>query len=336
MARVLIKTFAKDNGPHNNYALSEHRRILDFQQIDRFGQHCLVSDASDADLILFVGPEIGTLLDFRRSLEWRKFPEKCFVFHGGDCPLPLLPGVYTDLEKRFYKSSWTRIGAHLRVAENKSIGNFGHPDQCDLLFSFSGAGSNHHVRGEILKLRHPRAIVADTSAIPLHERQRDGAVSLGEDKYINSYLSLLKRSKFVLCPRGKGTSSWRLFETMKAGRVPVIISDQWVEIQGPDWKRCSIRVAEADVSSIPEILEGREADSIELARGALDVWNNWFSSEVLFHRTIEWCVEIRESRSIPARMRSIMYYPQLLRPRYFRHWFLGDLKRRAISALSSE
>ena len=45
-----------------------------------------------------------------------KIPEKCFVFYGGDCPLPLLPGVYTDIERRFYTSTWTRTGAHLRVA----------------------------------------------------------------------------------------------------------------------------------------------------------------------------------------------------------------------------
>ena len=30
------------------------------------------------------------------------------------------------------------------------------------------------------------------------------------------------RSKFFLCPRGTGTSSIRLYETLSAGRVPVI------------------------------------------------------------------------------------------------------------------
>ena len=236
MSEVMIKCFAKNNGPHNNYALSEYRRLLDFQKIDRFKTHQLVSDAASADLIIFVGPEISTLLDFRRSVEWQQYPEKCFVFYGGDCPLPLLPGVYTDIERRFYASTWTRTGAHLRVAENANISDFGDLSQCDLLFSFSGAGINYQVRHEILRLQHSRGVVFDTSSIPLQDRQRDSATFI-KDNYINSYLSLLRRSKFVLCPRGKGTSSWRLFETMKARRVPVIISDQWVQIEGPEWFR---------------------------------------------------------------------------------------------------
>ena len=214
--------------------------------------HQLVDDGASADLIIFVGPEINTFLDFRRSAEWQKYPEKCFIYYGGDCPLPLLPGVYTDLEHRFYASSWTRTGAHLRVAENTNISDLGDIAQCDLLFSFSGAGINHQVRREILRLQHSRGVVFDTSSVPLPQRQRDSATNI-EDSYINSYLSLLRRSKFVLCPRGKGTSSWRLFETMKAGRVPVIISDQWVQPEGPAWIECSVRIREiAEVLSIPE------------------------------------------------------------------------------------
>ena len=52
----------ENNGPHNNYALNEYRRLLEFPKIDRFKAHQLVSDAPSADLIIFVGPEISTLL----------------------------------------------------------------------------------------------------------------------------------------------------------------------------------------------------------------------------------------------------------------------------------
>ena len=65
------------------------------------------------------------------------------------------------------------------------------------------------------------------------------------------YLSTLLDSRFVLCPRGYGTSSYRLFETMRLGRVPVIISDEWVPPLGPSWLNCSIRISEKRVRELP-------------------------------------------------------------------------------------
>ncbi len=49
-------------------------------------------------------------------------------------------------ESQFYASSWTRTASYLRVAENTNINNFEDVAQCDLLYSFSGAGINHQVR----------------------------------------------------------------------------------------------------------------------------------------------------------------------------------------------
>ena len=50
----------------------------------------------------------------------------------------------------------------------------------------------------------------------------------------------------MICPRGWGSSSIRLFEVMEMGRVPVIISDAWVN-EAPKWADFSVRVSEADV-----------------------------------------------------------------------------------------
>ena len=47
------------------------------------------------------------------------------------------------------------------------------------------------------------------------------------------FRSVMGRSRFVLCPRGKGTSSIRLYEALAYGCVPVIISDDWVAPAGP-------------------------------------------------------------------------------------------------------
>jgi hypothetical protein len=327
--KVAIESFAEKNGASNKFALSELRRLREFQSIDRYKVHSLVQDVDTADIVIFVGSQTATMLDFRRSDAWRHYPDKCFVYYGGDRSIPLLPGIYVSLERRFHRPSWTRSASYLRVAENANI----EPspfDSCDLLYSFAGAISNHPTRKRLLGLSHNRGLVIDRSELPMHQRQRDGLRD-PKDPYITSYVSLLRRSKFVLCPRGIGVSSWRLFETLKAARVPVVISDQWVPPDGPDWGQFSIRVPEADIESIPVVLARREEDAPDLARAAKAAWDEWFAADVVFHRIVEWCLAIKRDRRLPAKLQSRLNYLQLARPFFFRHWLLADLKRLALS-----
>jgi hypothetical protein len=168
--------------------------------------------------------------------------------------------------------------------------------------------------------------VCDTSYLSVQERQRDAAAR-ADDKYVDSYLSLFERSKFILCVRGIGTSRWRLFEALKGGRVPVIISDQWVPPEGPQWAECSIRVPESKVRMIPETLERREPGASKLAIAARKAWDDWFSSEVVFHRIVEWCLTIQADRPLPVQLQTLFYFAHLLRSHFFRHWLMADVKR---------
>jgi hypothetical protein len=118
----------------------------------------------------------------------------------------------------------------------------------------------------------------------------------------NDYLSVISKSIFVLCPRGYGSSSYRLFEALKMGRIPVIISDAWVPPQGPDWSRCSIRIAEANVSNIPEILEDFRPRAVEMMENVKSTWADWFAEDVVFHQITEWCLELKRDRIIPERL----------------------------------
>lgn len=316
--KISVQCFAKTDGPENNYALSEYQRFLTLQHNDRFKIHSLVDDPRSADLIIFIGTEYNTLLDLRRSSLWKKYPQKCFVLHNGDRPLPHLPGVYSSLEHRFSDNAWVRSGGYLRVAVNDRIQQ-APSDAADLLYSFYGACGNHPVRKGLLKLSHDRGLVVDTS--PSAEWQRSDT-----NFDIDEYASLLTRSKFVLCPRGFGASSLRLFETLKAGRVPVIISDDWVPPNGPDWNTISVRVSESQAGRIPDLLERREAEFEELSLHVANAWREWFGLEVLFHRIIEQLIEIKGMRTMNPRWRSFVSYAHYLKYYYFRYWFLYDLK----------
>jgi hypothetical protein len=96
------------------------------------------------------------------------------------------------------------------------------------------------------------------------------------------YLEFLRRTRFILCPRGFGIGTVRMFESMKAGRVPVIISDRYTLPSGIDWTTCSIRVKEKDIDKIRDILEPQLQSWPELAKNARAVWENNFSNEHSF------------------------------------------------------
>jgi hypothetical protein len=155
-------------------------------------------------------------------------------------------------------------------------------------------------------LKHDRGSIENTSGFNFFGDANRSAEEMAAAK--KRYAETVRRSKFVLCPRGTGTASFRLFETLAAGRVPVIISDDWEPISGPDWGSCSIRIAEKSVREIPRMLEEAEASWPAMAASAKHVWNGYFAPDVIWHRLIESCIEIMNSRGF-RKERWLRLYP---------------------------
>lgn len=99
--------------------------------------------------------------------------------------------------------------------------------------------------------------------------------------------------------RGVATSSLRPFEAMKAGRVPVIISDQYALPIGPDWGHFAVFVDEENIDGLPALLTQYESNWETMGILARRSWEEWFSPEVLFHRMIEDVIAIGSSRRLP-------------------------------------
>ena len=177
-----------------------------------------------------------------------------------------------------------------------------------------------------MRLKHPRAYLEDTSElIPTSERNKAFVMVDYQNDTKTHYGEIISRSKFVLCPRGYACSTWRLFETMKAGRIPVIISDEWVPPNGPVWETFSIRVKENKISRILALLEQYEPESEAMGRRARVAFEDWFSKETVFHRIVEWCLTLNGS-SRPSKIRNLVPYIQLLRPFYIRHVLLPETR----------
>lgn len=298
--------------------------------LDRFRVHRLTDDPDSADLIIFA--EIyGAGWYFERARRdplVRSYREKCFLFCANPFVIPHLPGVYAGVEKQ-WSSARTRAGFYLGRTKNQFT-TFSPPEH-DLpyLFSFMGSVRNAPVRQKLAALRHPRSFFQNTTEDfdrVLHQKM--GARERLD--YDRRYAEVAKASKFVLCPRGLSVSSIRLFETMRMGRVPVILSDGWIAPEGPRWEKFAIRLREEDFARIPRLLEQREAEAVEMGKLARQEWEEWFSDEVLFHRLVELCLDIQQTRKLPESLGRWPVYLQHLRPFHFRR-MLGS-KFRALRA----
>jgi len=103
------------------------------------------------------------------------------------------------------------------------------------------------------------------------------------------YVQNLVDSDYVLCARGGGNYSYRLYEALCCGRIPVFVDTDCVlpyhsEI---DWKQYCVWVDEREVDRIAErVAEFHEALSedqfVELQRRCRWLWESYLSPEGFF------------------------------------------------------
>jgi len=186
------------------------------------------------------------------------------------------------MPKRWFNERRHRAFSYLRIM-NRYISPLARmwEGEPDLLYSFVGAVRSR-LRAEIMKLRKPGCWLEDTSQLDMFNMQGPAI-----EQAKRRYAEILLRSRFVLCPRGAGTSSFRLYEAMEAGRVPVIISDQWVPPSGPKWESFMIRVPEARVHAIPQLISQHEPFWKQMGQAARDAWESWFAPDVAVARLVQ-------------------------------------------------
>ncbi len=318
MAKVILLSAAAEDA-QTDYNLAALRALLTSAAADLFRVHSLTDDPAAADVILFADL-CGAGLHFQQIRGHplvRRYREKCFIFCSNASVIPFLPGVYASIEKRWC-SRRTRSGFHVDLLQN-DFANYTRPtEDLPYLFSFVGSTDNAPVRRRLRDVTHERSFFRDT-ADEFNRVLHDRMSAEERLEYYRQYVEITKSTKFVLCPRGVGVATIRLFETMRMGRVPVIISDDWVQPTGPAWERFSIRVRESEVATIPQLLERREREAVAMGELARDQWEQWFSERAAFHRVVEWCLEIKRERRVPESLARIPVYLQLLRPVHLRH-----------------
>ena len=240
-------------------------------------RHGLTPDLGDADAILiteawrhFDKPFFSAV---RHSEVVRRYADKTFVYCDADEPIYVMPGLYPSMSRRSTYAHSMRSCPYLQPEARRFERFQIAVEEPDLLFSFSGNARTSRVRRKLMRLRHPRAALNDAG----RRASTEGRSSMDSD-----YWHLIKRSKFVLCPRGAGASTYRLFEALCAARVPVVVSDEWQPPNGVNWDSCSVRVSSDRIDEIPRILEELEPSFDTMSAAAREAYERHFATEAIF------------------------------------------------------
>ena len=255
---------------------------------DQLGEHELVEDPATSDLILFCQchmlPRDWRLTTIREHPLAKKYRDRVLIYDERDRPWCAFPGIYVSMPARSFDPRFQRSWGYFPptdVAEPL--------EAPDLLFSFIASPSSR-CRRALFELRHPDAVIEKVRGFTFYD---PGSPDF--ERRRQRFRSIMKRSRFVLCPRGRGTSSIRLYEALAHGCVPVIISDDWVAPDGPDWESFSIRWPESDAAGIVKMLEERDAEWPQMSRMALSAYQAFFAPSVAFHQIVERCSELLTS-----------------------------------------
>ena len=261
--------------------------------VDRFGRHELTADPVQADVILFTQCHMvdWRLRAIREHPLARQYWSKVMVYDERDVSWQSFPGVYVSTPAQAFDERSQRAWGYLTTPDVLAPDSSSEPD---LLFSFVGSDSAP-CRRPLLDLRHPDGLVEEVRDFMFWDTGAPGF------QYKRArYQETLARSRFVLCPRGRGTSSIRLYETLAAGRVPVIISDDWVAPKGPDWEACGLRWPEGRTEGLTEMLEERDSDWPSMSAAARREHAAFFAADACFDRVLDLCSDLLRAGYRPS------------------------------------
>jgi hypothetical protein len=263
----------------------------------------LINDAELADIILIA--EERTENREEKLIENRFFisyPSKCFALTYVDRPLILNHGIYSSCEKSIMRNNRIRTGSYTLYSDkfrNPFIETDNSPgtNTIEKLYLFSFIGRNSHpIREKLFQQKFVRQdiYIEDSSNFNLYKSNSKEMIE--RQKH---YFEILSFSKFSICPRGWGTSSIRLFESMELGIAPIIISDDWIPPKGPKWEYFSLRIKEKYVKDLEKIIIPLESSYEEMGNLASREYEKYFSEHIYFNYVVDNCLEIQDKQIIP-------------------------------------
>ncbi|MBD2297295.1 exostosin family protein [Nostoc sp. FACHB-190] len=100
-----------------------------------------------------------------------------------------------------------------------------------------------------------------------------------------NWRSIMEKSIFTLCPRGLGKTSFRLYEAISVGSIPIYIWDdiEWLPYQDIlDWSEIGISVNIKDIDKIPELVQAYSQEDISRKQQRIaEIYADFFTLEAV-------------------------------------------------------
>ena len=142
----------------------------------------------------------------------------------------------------------------------------------ELLASFVGS-STHDIRNKMVEA------VKDKSDVYISTKGWEQNVKVDQ---LSDFIESATKSRFVLCPRGYGASSFRLYEAMQLDSVPVYISDRfWLPwTHELNWNEFCVLIKEEEIPDLHSILDSVTDERYEKMKSKIEeVYENYFTLE---------------------------------------------------------
>jgi hypothetical protein len=124
---------------------------------------------------------------------------------------------------------------------------------------FSVQHLNTFPRAEMFDALQAQRSTNSDFSVSIVERKGFG----GTELEMNEYIQHLIDATYVVCPRGTENYSYRLYETLSFGRVPVILDTQVVLPEEIDWEKLCVRIPYSSMTQIYDVIrddyESRDA-----------------------------------------------------------------------------
>ncbi len=238
------------------------------------------TEAAPADAVIFGSDDIAVIVG---SELYRSFRAKSLCITESDIPTFRLPGLYAANAEALVTGPRTRTMNYFiseRERGNPEVRRLiGRQTEKRYLYSFMGS-SNSWARKRLFHAVHSRADTLVETTDSYNHWNADPADADTRERQMRRYAEVMAASKFVLCPRGGGLSSYRLFEGMSLGIAPVIISNRWRPIEGIDW-RFALFIRESQIPRIDRIVRAHADEWRQRGEEGRAVYRRLFARDVV-------------------------------------------------------
>ncbi len=304
----------------NSWEKGEIHRILSkIAKSPHPKSYTFVDSKDKADLIVILESasfKCHSDLDYYRGMidQWSNH-KMVLVINYEDAPPGSLPGAYSSLESFRFDPVLHISWPHMKFP-NEHIVEFNNHINSEHAFLFSFVGSSSHpIRCKLFDMYEDKS-----TNIFVKEIKKWYNHDISEKI---SYINVIKKSAFVLCPRGIASYSHRILEVLALGRVPVIIADDWVpfSIEEEDYY---IRIPEKDICRIEEILKEELHRYRQLQFNSHEIYNKYFRDDIRHTIAFEKLVELSER--IPIHVDRKFLFDRLRSNEFHRinGWLIGQ------------